>query len=80
MPFALCHEPGQAVPGHYALAGHVHLAVQPVGPAFERIRLPCFGLDEHSGLLLDFGAPRWSPTSPGGGCLRWATAWYGAVR
>ncbi|WP_148714014.1 ligase-associated DNA damage response endonuclease PdeM [Chitinolyticbacter meiyuanensis] len=55
-PFALCHEPGLLEPGHYALAGHLHPAVQLVGPAFERIRLPCFSFDAHSGLLPAFGA------------------------
>ena len=56
-PFALCHEPAVPIPpGAYRLAGHVHPAVKLSGPAFERLRLPCFCFDIESGLLPAFGA------------------------
>jgi metallophosphoesterase superfamily enzyme len=40
-PWALQHHP-QAVPGHHALAGHLHPGVALRGRARDRLRLPCF--------------------------------------
>ncbi|PPE69005.1 ligase-associated DNA damage response endonuclease PdeM [Caldimonas thermodepolymerans] len=52
---ALCHEP-QAVPGHYALAGHLHPCIRLDGPARDRLRLPCFWLGREVGVLPAFGS------------------------
>jgi len=54
-PFALTHHP-QAVPGAYALAGHVHPAVRIHGRAHASLRLPCFHLGIEVGVLPAFGA------------------------
>ncbi len=51
-PFALCHHP-QAVPGAYALAGHLHPGVNLGRVA--RLRLPCFWFSEQQGVLPAFG-------------------------
>lgn len=51
---ALCHHP-QAVPGHDALAGHLHPAVV-IGRGFERLRLPCFHLRPEVAVLPAFGS------------------------
>lgn len=53
-PWALVHEP-QAVPGAYALAGHVHPGVALAGRARQRLRLPCFHFGPHGGVLPAFG-------------------------
>lgn len=53
-PFALLHQP-QAVPGAYALAGHVHPAAVLGGRAHDRLRLPCFHLGPAVGVLPAFG-------------------------
>ncbi len=54
-PFAACHHP-QAVAGAYALAGHLHPAVQLRGRAHDRERLPCFCEVEGLMILPAFGA------------------------
>ncbi|MET0210210.1 MAG: DEAD/DEAH box helicase, partial [Burkholderiaceae bacterium] len=62
-PFAACHHPG-TLRGAYALAGHLHPAIQLRGRAYDRQRLPCFcecagpGEDASPGLLIlpAFGA------------------------
>lgn len=51
---ALCHHP-RAVPGAYALAGHLHPCVT-VGRGFDRLRLPCFHFGPEVGVLPAFGA------------------------
>lgn len=51
---ALCHHP-QAVPGAYALAGHLHPCVG-VGRGFDRLRLACFHFGAECGVLPAFGA------------------------
>lgn len=53
-PWALVHEP-QAVPGAYALAGHVHPGVVLGGRARDRLRLPCFHFGAGLGVLPAFG-------------------------
>jgi DNA ligase-associated metallophosphoesterase len=52
---ALVHIP-QRVPGHYAIAGHVHPAVQLSGRGRELLRLPCFHLTPDCATLPAFGA------------------------
>lgn len=52
--WALCHHP-RAVPGRYALAGHLHPAAW-VGQGPDRLRLPCFHLGAQVGVLPAFGA------------------------
>lgn len=54
-PFALQHEPDPH-PTHYVLAGHVHPAYRLFGKGRQRLRLPCFYLQSHMGLLPAFGA------------------------
>ncbi|MDH0866123.1 ligase-associated DNA damage response endonuclease PdeM [Mitsuaria sp. GD03876] len=54
-PFAACHHP-QAVPGAYALAGHLHPATTLRGRAHEHQRLPCFCESEGLLILPAFGA------------------------
>ena len=53
-PWALQHEP-VAVPGAYALAGHVHPGVVLAGRGGDRLRLPCFHFGPHNGVLPAFG-------------------------
>ena len=53
-PWALQHEPA-AVPGAYALAGHVHPGVVLSGRGGDRLRLPCFHFGPHHGVLPAFG-------------------------
>ena len=53
-PWALQHQP-QPVPGHYALAGHVHPGVVLADRARQRLRLPCFHFGAQVGLLPAFG-------------------------
>ena len=52
---ALAHFP-QAVPGAYAIAGHMHPAAHLVGRARESVRLPCFYLTPEFAILPAFGA------------------------
>ncbi|MBK5005832.1 ligase-associated DNA damage response endonuclease PdeM [Pseudomonas sp. S32] len=53
-PFALQHEP-EAHPTHTVLAGHVHPAFVLRGKARQRLRLPCFVIDNKVCLLPAFG-------------------------
>jgi DNA ligase-associated metallophosphoesterase len=57
--FALCHHP-QAVPGRYALAGHLHPCVSVGAGSFDRLRLACFWFGDpvtHAvGVLPAFGS------------------------
>ncbi|MGO3984372.1 ligase-associated DNA damage response endonuclease PdeM [Pseudomonas sp. SAS7] len=53
-PFALQHEP-RAHPTHPVLAGHVHPVFVLRGKARQRLRLPCFVIDEAVSLLPAFG-------------------------
>jgi len=53
-PWALVHQP-QAVPGAYALAGHVHPGVRIGGRARDSLRLPCFHFAAQCGVLPAFG-------------------------
>ncbi|MFJ4456985.1 ligase-associated DNA damage response endonuclease PdeM [Pseudomonas sp. NPDC089392] len=53
-PFALQHEP-EANPTHPVLAGHVHPVFVLRGKARQRLRLPCFLIDEQVSLLPAFG-------------------------
>ena len=52
---ALVHVP-QRVPGHFAIAGHVHPAVQLAGRGRELLRLPCFHITSDCATLPAFGA------------------------
>lgn len=54
-PFALQHEPTPH-PSHHVLAGHVHPVCMLRGRGRQRLRLPCFSLEERSTLLPAFGA------------------------
>jgi len=51
---ALVHHP-RPVPGHYALAGHVHPAVVLAARGPGSLRLPCFHLGPHCAVLPAFG-------------------------
>lgn len=53
-PFALKHEP-EAHPGVPVLAGHVHPVYVLRGRGRQRLRLPCFLLDQQVSLLPAFG-------------------------
>ena len=53
-PFALCHEPIRHH-SHHVVAGHIHPVYELKGAARQRIRLPCFVVDEHTTLLPSFG-------------------------
>jgi uncharacterized protein len=53
-PWALVHQP-EAVPGAYALAGHVHPCAVLVGRGGDRLRLPCFHFGPAAGVLPAFG-------------------------
>ena len=53
-PFALQHDP-VAHPTHPVLCGHVHPVCVLHGKARQRLRLPCFVIDEHVSLLPAFG-------------------------
>jgi DNA ligase-associated metallophosphoesterase len=53
-PFALQHEP-TANPTHPVLAGHIHPVFVLRGKARQRLRLPCFLIDEQVSLLPAFG-------------------------
>ena len=52
---ALAHFP-QAVPGAYAIAGHLHPAAHLVGRGRESLRLPCFYVTPGFAILPAFGA------------------------
>lgn len=54
-PFALCHEPAEAV-RRYALAGNLHPVFALRGRANERLRLPCFWFSEKFAVLPAFGS------------------------
>ena len=54
-PFALQHE-STPHPSHHVLAGHVHPVCVLRGRGRQRLRLPCFSLEERSTLLPAFGA------------------------
>lgn len=54
-PFAALHHPA-SVPGSYALAGHLHPAVQLTGRGAERLMLPCFWFGREVGVLPSFGS------------------------
>jgi DNA ligase-associated metallophosphoesterase len=54
-PFALRHAP-QAADGCYVIAGHLHPVIRLGGRGGERLRLPCFLLGRHWGVLPAFGA------------------------
>jgi metallophosphoesterase superfamily enzyme len=53
-PFALQHHPEEPSRG-YALAGHIHPAVQLSGGGRQRLRLPCFWFGRRVGVLPAFG-------------------------
>ena len=53
-PFAACHHPQQQ-PGRLVLAGHVHPALNLRGAGRDRLRLPCFYLEEGQLVLPAFG-------------------------
>jgi DNA ligase-associated metallophosphoesterase len=53
--FALCHHPRRR-DGAYVLGGHLHPCVKLVGPAHDRLRLPCFWFSDAVGVLPAFGA------------------------
>ena len=53
-PFAACHHPQQHAT-HAVLAGHLHPAAVLQGPARDRLRLPCFVVNQHSAILPAFG-------------------------
>ena len=52
---ALCHHP-QEISGAYVLAGHLHPCVRLAGRGRDRLRLPCFWMRPHTGVLPAFGA------------------------
>lgn len=54
-PLAGCHHP-QTVPGALALAGHLHPTAQLFGTGRDRLRVPCFVLQEGQLVLPAFGA------------------------
>ncbi|HEY0286551.1 MAG TPA: ligase-associated DNA damage response endonuclease PdeM [Pseudomonas sp.] len=54
-PFALQHEP-HPHPTHHVLAGHVHPVYRLYGKGRQRLRLPCFYVQETITLLPAFGA------------------------
>ncbi|UXY17043.1 ligase-associated DNA damage response endonuclease PdeM [Chitiniphilus purpureus] len=53
-PFLLRHEPHRE-PGRIVLAGHVHPAYVLQGPGRDRVRLPCFSIEDDLGVLPAFG-------------------------
>jgi DNA ligase-associated metallophosphoesterase len=53
--FVLSHNPIEPQVG-YALAGHLHPAVQLVGQAHQLVKLPCFWFTKHCGILPAFGS------------------------
>jgi DNA ligase-associated metallophosphoesterase len=52
--FVLCHEPIPPERG-YALAGHLHPAIQMVGAGRQAVMLPCFWFGAKVGVLPSFG-------------------------
>ena len=53
-PFAACHYPQQHAT-HAVLAGHLHPAVQLEGKGRDRLRVPCFVVEQRSAVLPAFG-------------------------
>jgi DNA ligase-associated metallophosphoesterase len=53
-PFAFCHHP-QHIENSYVLAGHIH-PVYRLAARGDSLRLPCFLLGPHCGVLPSFGA------------------------
>jgi uncharacterized protein len=53
--FILSHIPIEPATG-YALAGHLHPAVQLAGQARQTVKLPCFWFTKHCGILPAFGS------------------------
>lgn len=53
--WVLTHEPHEPAQG-YALAGHLHPAVQLTGKGRQSLKLPCFWFGEKCGVLPAFGA------------------------
>lgn len=53
-PFVLQHHPAVSADG-YALAGHIHPAVQLVGAGRQRVKLACFWFGAQVGVLPAFG-------------------------
>lgn len=53
--FVLSHIPIQPLQG-YALAGHLHPAVQLAGQARQTVKIPCFWFTKHCGILPAFGS------------------------
>lgn len=53
-PFALCHEPLDC-PGLHVLAGHLHPLFVLRGWGRDRVRMPCFSIEENITLLPAFG-------------------------
>ena len=53
-PFVLMHHPIASEQG-YVLAGHIHPCTTLVGPAHQRVRLPCFAFGTQVGILPAFG-------------------------
>lgn len=81
-PWALQHQP-EAVPGAYALAGHVHPGVvlggHGRGLAHDRLRLPCFHFGVQVGVLPAFGPFTGLHILPGGPQVRQFAVGGGAV-
>jgi DNA ligase-associated metallophosphoesterase len=66
-PFAFVHDPA-AVPGSYALGGHLHPAATMIGRGRQRARLPCFWFSAQWAVLPAFGEFTGLATvSPGAG-------------
>ena len=53
-PFALCHHP-QLHATHFVMAGHVHPVCQLAGRGRDRLRLPCFAVQDGQAILPAFG-------------------------
>ncbi|MGI9077694.1 MAG: ligase-associated DNA damage response endonuclease PdeM [Gemmatimonadaceae bacterium] len=53
-PFILAHRPVSAPEG-YVIAGHLHPGAELVGPARQRLKLPCFWFREEEAVLPAFG-------------------------
>ncbi len=52
--FLACHHP-QSQPGHTVLAGHLHPVLSLRGPGRDRLRLPCFSVEQGQIVLPAFG-------------------------
>ena len=53
-PFVFAHRPASTREG-YVIAGHLHPGAELVGPARQRVRLPCFWFREDEAVLPAFG-------------------------